>query len=133
MKKQADIGLLILRVSLGVLMLLHGIAKVTKGVGGIETTLVEAGLPGIFAYGVYIGEIIAPLLMIAGYRTRIAAVFFICTMLVAIFIANPEKVTMLTRTGGWAVELQALFLFGALALFFTGGGKLALSTKNNWD
>lgn len=126
-------GLLILRVSLGVLMLLHGIAKLVKGVGGIESMLEQAGLPGFLAYGVYLGEILAPALLIIGFRTRVAALLFICTMLVAIFIANPEKVTMLLNTGGWAVELQALFLFGALTLFFTGGGKLSISSKNKWD
>ncbi len=126
-------GLLILRVSLGVLMLLHGIAKLVKGVGGIESMLRQAGLPGFLAYGVYLGEILAPALLIIGFRTRVAALLFICTMLVAIFIANPEKVTMLLNTGGWAVELQALFLFGALTLFFTGGGKLSISSKNKWD
>lgn len=126
-------GLLILRVSLGVLMLLHGIAKLVKGVGGIESMLEQAGLPGFLAYGVYLGEILAPALLIIGFRTRVAALLFICTMLVAIFIANPEKVAMLLNTGGWAVELQALFLFGALTLFFTGGGKLSISSKNKWD
>ncbi len=126
-------GLLILRVSLGVLMLLHGIAKLLKGVGGIESMLEQAGLPGFLAYGVYLGEILAPALLIIGFRTRVAALLFICTMLVAIFIANPEKVAMLLNTGGWAVELQALFLFGALTLFFTGGGKLSISSKNKWD
>lgn len=128
-----NLGLLILRVSLGVLMLLHGIAKLVKGVGGIESMLRQAGLPGFLAYGVYLGEILAPALLIIGFRTRVAALLFICTMLVAIFIANPEKVTMLLNTGGWAVELQALFLFGALTLFFTGGGKLSISSKNKWD
>lgn len=128
-----NLGLLILRLSLGILMLLHGIAKITNGVGSIENMLEKAGLPAFFAYGTYLGEILAPVLLIIGFRTRIASFLFICTMLVAIFIANPHKVTMLLNTGGWAVELQALFLFGALTLFFTGGGKLSVSTRNKWD
>ena len=128
-----DLGYLILRLSIGGLMLFHGIAKVTHGLGYIEGVLSEKGLPAVLAYGVYLGEIIAPIMLILGFRTRIAALLYIPVMLVAMFIANGDKALTLTQTGAWAWELQALFLFGALALFFTGGGKYAVSTTNPWD
>ncbi|MCO5235592.1 MAG: DoxX family protein [Chitinophagaceae bacterium] len=131
--KNQNLGLLILRIGLGVLMLLHGIAKLTKGVGGIEDMLGQSGLPGFVAYFVYFGEILAPLFLIVGFRTRIAALLFIGTMLGAIFLANADKIGTLLNSGGWAIELQALFITGALTLFFTGGGKYALSGKNRWD
>lgn len=127
------IGLLILRLSLGVLMLLHGIAKLAKGVGGIESMMEQAGLPGFLAFGVYIGEVLAPVLLILGFRVRLAALAFMGTMIVAVLLAHPDDVFRLTGSGGWAVELQALYFFGAAALFFTGGGKLAVSTTGKWD
>jgi putative oxidoreductase len=126
-------GLLILRISLGVLMLLHGIAKITGGVGGIENNLVDKGLPGFIAYGVYVGEVIAPLMMIVGFRTRLAALIFAFNMLVAALLVHPNDIFALTDRGIYSLETLALFLFGGLALFFTGGGKFAVSSKSWWD
>jgi len=133
MNKNIDAGLLILRLTLGGLMLFHGIAKVIHGIGGIQGMLSSKGLPGFFAYGVYVGEIIVPLLLIFGFRTRIAALIFAFNMLVAMLLAHSGDIFSLSKHGGWAVELIALFLFGAVALFFTGAGKYALSTSNKWD
>lgn len=113
-------------------MLLHGVAKL-KGISGIENMLNNVGLPSFLAYGVYITEIVAPLLIMVGYRTRLAAAVFIFGVLFAIFLAHPSNVFVLNKHGGWGIELLGLFLFGGLTLFFTGGGKLALSSSNNWD
>ncbi|MDO4703780.1 DoxX family protein [Tannerella sp.] len=133
LNKNVDAGLFVLRVSLGILMLLHGLAKLTHGVEGIGQMLSAAGWPSWIAYGVYIGEIVAPILMIFGYGTRMAAAVFAFNMVVAIAMAHSGDLFTLGRTGGWAIELQALYLFGALALMFTGGGKYALSRRRWWD
>jgi putative oxidoreductase len=133
MKRNIDTGLLVLRLSIGVLMLFHGIAKVIHGLSGIKGLIAGNGLPAFLAYGVYIGEILIPLLIIVGYRTRLASVIFIINMLFALFLVHNNDIFSLSKTGGWAVELIALYLFGALALFFTGAGKYAYSKSNNWD
>ena len=126
-------GLLILRVSLGVLMLLHGIARITGGVEGIENSLVGKGLPGFIAYGVYVGEVVAPLMLIVGFRTRLAALLFSVNMVVAAVLAHPNDIFALTERGIYSLETLALFLFGGLALVFTGGGNFAVSSKSWWD
>lgn len=133
MKKNQDLGLLILRITIGGLMLFHGIAKLIHGIGGIQGMLAAKGLPSFIAYGVYVGEIIIPLLLIFGFRTRLAAIVFAFNMLVALFLAHSGDIFTLSKHGGWAVELIALFLFGAIALFFTGSGQYALSNTNKWD
>ena len=48
-----DLGKLVLRLSLGLLVLLHGVAKITGGIGFITQVVQDAGLPGFLAYGVY--------------------------------------------------------------------------------
>ena len=131
--RNADIGLLILRFSIGLMMLLHGIAKISHGVDGIAGMLNGIGLPGWIAFGVYMGEVVAPLFMMAGFRTRLASAVFIVNMLVILFIAHGSQLFSLSPMGGWVLELQGLYFFGAVALFFTGGGKYALSSKNSWD
>jgi len=78
-----DSGKLLIRVAVGFLVLLHGIFKISAGVGFIAGMLAKAGLPGGIAYLVYVGEIVAPLLMIAGLYTRAAAGVVVINMLVA--------------------------------------------------
>lgn len=131
--RNTDLGLLILRLSLGILMMLHGISKLINGAGFIEDVVVSAGLPSFIAYGVYVGEVIAPLFIIFGYGTRVAALIFAFNMIVAVGLAHSGDIFSLSETGGWTLELQGLYFFGALALIFTGGGKYALSTKHIWD
>ena len=133
LEKNVDAGLLVLRLSVGVLMLLHGIAKLVYGIDPIEQMVVAAGLPSFVAYGVYVGELIAPLFIIIGFGTRAASVVFAFNMLVATLLAHSSQLLQLGDTGGWVLELQGLFFFAALVLVFTGGGKYALSNKYIWD
>jgi len=131
--RNTDLGILILRLSIGILMLLHGIAKLSHGAGMIEQMVAQTGLPSFIAYGVYIGEVIAPLFIILGYGTRIAAAVFAFNMIVAVSMAHSGDIFTLSDTGGWTLELQGLYFFGALALVFTGAGKYAISKKHLWD
>lgn len=131
--KNNDLGLLLIRLALGFLMLLHGIAKLTHGIDFLGDMFKNLGLPSFFAYSVYIGEVIAPVLIIIGYRTRLAALVFAFTMVVAVGMAHASDIFKLSETGGWALELQGLYFFGAIALFFTGAGKYAASTNSKWD
>ena len=133
MNRNIDLGLLILRLSVGGLMLLHGIAKIMHGVGPIQEMIISSSMPGFFAYGVYIGEVVAPLFIILGVATRASSIVFSINCLVAMFMVHSSDLFTLTATGGWAVELLGLYLFGAAALAFTGGGKYALSKKYIWD
>ncbi len=132
MNKNLDLGLLILRIAVGALMLLHGIAKL-NGVSFIEGILDGAGLPTFLAYGVYITEIVAPLFIIVGYRTRLASIVFAFGILFAMFSVHSGDIFSLTQQGGWGVELLGLYLFGSITLFFSGGGKIAVSSDNKWD
>ncbi|MEF7614154.1 DoxX family protein [Aquincola sp. MAHUQ-54] len=125
-----DIGKLVLRLAVGVLMLLHGIFKIGSGVGGIAGMLQGAGLPAFLAYGVYVGEVLAPLLLIIGAWTRLAAVVIAVNMVVAIALAHASQLMSLTPQGGWALELQGLYLFGAIAIALLGAGGLSVAGAN---
>ena len=129
MFKSDDTGKLVLRLALGILILLHGVAKVTKGVDGIGGMLASHGLPAFLAYGVYVGEILAPALLIVGLFTRPAAVIVAINMLVAIWLVHRKDLGAINGQGGWALELQGMFLFAAISLAFTGGGRFGLNNK----
>lgn len=124
-----DVGKLVLRLTLGILLLLHGLAKITAGVGWLFKTLDDAGLPEALAYGVYIGEVLAPLLVIIGFYSRIGALVIAVNMLFAIGLAHMKDLFILTKTGGWALELQAFFLFTAVALALMGPGRFSVNRK----
>ena len=124
-----DIGKLLLRVVLGVLFLLHGIAKIKGGVGPIEGMITGAGLPGFLAYGVYIGEVLAPLLLIVGFYSRIAAVVIAFNIVVAIALAHAKEIFQLGPQGGWMLELQGMFLFTAIAIALIGPGRFSINRR----
>ena len=133
MKTNLNAGLLTWRLTLGILMILHGVHKLIYGLDFIEGLLTELGLPAFFALGVYVGEIVAPLLLIIGFRTKIAALILAFTMATAVWMVHLEDIFLLAASGAWAIEAAALFMFGAIGLVFTGGGKYALSTRSKWD
>jgi putative oxidoreductase len=122
-----DLGKLVLRLTVGVLMLFHGIAKLGSGVGSIESMLAFRGLPESIAWGVYLGEVIAPLLLIAGSYSRLAGLIIAVNMVFAVFLVHMGHLFMFTQTGGWRLELQAFFLFGAVAIMLLGAGRFSLS------
>jgi len=124
--ENADLGKLIIRLTLGGLLLFHGIAKLLNGVGFIEGLLANHGLPGFLAYGVFVGELIAPLMIILGYQTRIGALLIVFNMLVAIVLVHTNELLALSSSGGWALELQGFFLFTAVAVMFLGPGRYKL-------
>lgn len=124
-----DLGKLILRLTLGILVLLHGLAKITGGVGSVQGMLANAGLPEFLAYWVYLGEVLGPIMIIIGWNTRIGAGLIAINMLFAIGLAHTHEIFALTGSGGWALELQGMYLMTALALIFTGPGAFAINRK----
>ena len=109
-------AMVLLRVALAVLMLFHGWAKITKGIGGVESLVIKAGLPGWVAYGVYLGEVVAPLLMLMGLWVVAAAVVMAISMLFALFLAHTGHFLSVSNSGGWALELQAFFLICSIVV-----------------
>ncbi|MDW3685589.1 DoxX family protein [Cupriavidus sp. CV2] len=129
-----DLGKAVLRIVLGVLVLLHGISKLIAGPGFVTQVVTQAGLPPALAYGVYIGEVVAPVLLILGLWARVAALIVIVNMLVAVGLVHMKQLGMLADTGGWALELQAMFLGGAIAVALLGAGRLSVGGINGkWN
>jgi putative oxidoreductase len=126
---QNDIARLLLRVTLGVLILLHGIAKLQDGVGGIEGMVVARGLPAELAYAVFIGEVLAPLMLIFGFHARIGAVLVAINMVVAIVLVHVGQLASFNGQGGWAIELQAIYLVSAIALALSGPGRFGINGR----
>lgn len=113
---QPRAAMVLLRVTLAVLMLFHGWAKITNGVAGIEAMVVKAGLPAFFAYGVFIGEVIAPLFVLVGLFVVPAAWIIAVNMVVAVVLVHSNHFLQLSKSGGWSLELQAFFFVTAVVV-----------------
>ena len=124
-----DLGKLVLRLTLGILILLHGIFKLRYGIDPIQGMLTGMGMPAFIAYGVYAGEVLGPLLLIIGFYARIGAALIATNMLFAFALAHMHELTSLTQNGGWALELQGMFLFTAVALVLMGPGRIGISQR----
>ena len=109
-------GVLLLRFTVAGLMLFHGVAKLRNGLEGIESLLANVGLPTWFSYGVLVGEVLAPLLVLAGVWVRPAALVMAFTMVVAVGLAHSTQLFTIGRTGGYGLELQAFFFFCSIAI-----------------
>lgn len=120
------IGKLILRLMVGGMMLLHGIHKVANGTGYIEGILTNEGLPEYLAYGVYVGEVLAPLLLILGWKSKLWASIIFVNMLIAIYLTKLSEFFSLGSHGAWAIEVPMFYLFSALVIILLGGGKYSI-------
>ncbi len=129
-----DFGKLILRVTLSVLILFHGLSKVIGGVGFITGMVAKAGLPPAAGYLVYIGEVIAPLLVLFGVWARVGALVIVINMVVAILLVHTSQFFTIGKTGGWALELQGMYLVSALAIALLGAGRYSVAgSGGRWN
>lgn len=125
-----ETGKLLLRLSVAILILFHGFKKFSYGISGVKALVLKAGLPEFLAYGVYMGELIIPFLLLIGLFTRISALILSVTMIAAIFLAYADKLLMLdAKTGGPLIELPLLYLLASLSIAFLGAGKYSLDRK----
>ena len=123
---QTDMGKLLLRIMLGGLMLFHGIGKLSHGIDFVKGTLTANGLPEMMAYGVYVGEIIAPLMLLIGFKSRIAGAIIAFNMIMALFLVHSNELLRISDTGGLTIELQLFYLLSSIAITLLGSGKYAV-------
>jgi putative oxidoreductase len=118
-----DIGKLVLRLTTAGLILFHGISKIIHGVAFIEEPLVALHLPAILAYGVFVGEVVAPVFLITGLWTRVAALVIAFNLIVAIALDAYRFAFVIQQGGAWGLEAEAFFFLTALVVFLIGPGR----------
>lgn len=116
------LGIVLLRSYLAVALLLHGISKVMNGIDPIVGMVSAHGLPPAFGYLVYVGEVLAPVLLLLGVWVVPAALVVAVNMLVAVALAHAGQLASLSRSGGWALELQGFYFVCAVVVALTAGG-----------
>ena len=116
------LGLLVLRVTLGLIFFSHGYPKVAHSAPGMQAFFVEHGLPGYFVYISGVLEVFGAILLALGIFTRGAALLLAIEMGVAIWKVH--------STGGYLAihnyEFPLAILAGSFALATVGAGRLSL-------
>jgi putative oxidoreductase len=121
-----NIAKLILRVMVGGMMLLHGVHKALNGIGFIKGMLKSQGIPEMLAYGVYVGEILAPIFLIIGWKSRVWASIIVVNMVGVLYLTHMGDFLKLGAHGAWAVELPMFYLLSAFSIVLFGSGKYAV-------
>ena len=120
--KLLSLGLLILRVLVGITMLTHGLAKLTSFSELSATFPDPIGLGSTLSLILIIGaEVGCSLFVIVGAFTRLATIPLMFSMLVVLFVVHASDPFQVK-------ELPLLYLGIYILLFFTGAGRISLDS-----
>jgi putative oxidoreductase len=134
MMRGDDLAKFLLRVTLGVLMLFHGVGKIGARADYAPGLVAKVGLPSELGYLVYVGEVVAPILLILGIWTRPAALLVVINMVVAFLLVLSKRFFALGNFGGWALELEGMFFMTALVVALLGAGRFSLGgASGRWN
>lgn len=120
-----DIGKLVLRLSLGGLMLFHGLHTLLNGLAPLQAILAAHNIPENAAYFAYLGGLVAPILIIVGLFSRVGAVLVMLNVVIMLVLADFSKIASIASDGSYALEVQAFYFFTALAVSLLGAGRFS--------
>jgi len=127
-----DLAALVLRVGFGLYMLLgHGLGKFQSLIGGGEIQFPSIlGLPASVCLGLAVfAEFLACIFIIVGYKTRLAALPVLMTMIIAAFMIHGNDPFFMQGAEGGSKEPAMLYLFGFLSIYLLGSGKYSVDDK----
>src|SRR6056297_32581 len=117
------IGLAFFRISMSLMMVTHGLPKFQKLIAGdfeFGDPIGIGATPSLFL--AVIGEFICPILVIVGYKTRLASIPTAITMLVAAFIAHSDDPF-------GSKEKALLYLVTFITIALLGPGKYSIDKR----
>jgi putative oxidoreductase len=90
------------------------------GVDVMENILIANSIPyaKYVAYGVYLGEVVAPIFLIFHRYVKIASTIIVLNMSVAIFLVYRDALFSIGKDGAWSAEVPMIYLIMALTLVF---------------
>ena len=124
----ADVGILILRVVLGIVMILHGVYKFQKKSFFDQKWREDYGFPRVSVLLTGIVQVACGLAIIGGVFSRLAALILFMVMLVATYISiGKHHEPFLSTPDGKGWDINFLLMGSLIALIFLGDGKWALA------
>ena len=127
-EQRTDQAALLLRLTLGVMYLAHGLLLkvLTYGIAGTVGFFAGIGLPAWLAYATIVGEVLGGALLVLGVRSQWVALALTPTLLGAIFWVHAGKGWVFSANGGgW--EYPAFLIVVSVAVALLGDGPYALA------
>ena len=126
---QQAIGITLLRLSMGVMFLSHGLLKVLVfTLAGTVGFFESLGLPGFLAYLVTFAEIIGGILLIVGFKTRLVSWALTPVLLGATWAHLGNGWVFSNANGGW--EYPLFLVVAGIALALSGPGAFAIDNRD---
>lgn len=121
-------GLVLLRLAAGLMLLVAGTQKAFNldQLSEFSSAMAAINLPPQAVYVVFLFEIVAPLMVILGVLSRLAAGFIVVYMLIAIFAISFDNIFTLVPGRGHALEAEFMYLLASLAVCCLGSGDKAI-------
>ncbi|MFL0798572.1 MAG: DoxX family protein [Cellvibrionaceae bacterium] len=126
MKNHNVFGPLVLRVSLGVVLIAHSLylKMMVFGLSGTAGYFESIGLPAFMAYVVFLVEAVTGVMLIIGYKAKIASLIVAPILLGATLVHVPNGWLFTAENGGWEYPLFLTLVAIAVALMGSGGYSL---------
>lgn len=126
----APYGVMLLRVSLGVMWVAHALLKLLVfTLPGTAQFFASIGLPGFLAYPVFAVELLGGLALVFGIYARQIALALVPVMAVAAWVHLPNGWVHTSAGGGW--EYPVFLMAASLSLWLLGDGAAALR-RSTW-
>jgi putative oxidoreductase len=123
--RSTAVGLLVLRVALGVMFIAHALLKLwVFSLPGTAQFFQSVGLPGALAYMVFAAELIGGAALVLGIYSRQVALLLVPVLLGAAWVHWPNGWLFTNKNGGW--EYPVFLAAAALAHWLAGDGAYAL-------
>lgn len=125
----ADYAALLLRISLGVMFLAHGLVLkvMTFGLAGTAGYFESIGYPALFAYLVILAEIVGGLMLIAGAYVRVVSLALLPVLIGATLQHLAAGWVFTAPGGGW--EFPAFWTMALVVQALLGPGAFAAATE----
>lgn len=128
-----SLGIFVLRLSLGIMFLAHGLLKVfVFGPAGTAGFFASLGLPGALGYLIIAAEVGGGIALILGAQTRVVAAALIPVLIGSILFVHGDKGWLFSNEGGgW--EYPAFLIAASVAQVLLGAGAYAWDTRGRND
>lgn len=121
-EKHTDLGITILRVSLGIMWISHALLKWNVfTIAGFATWLDGQGLPAIMAWPIFLLELVGGIAILTGFYGRYFSTILLPVIIVATWTHLPNGWLHTSTGGGW--EYPLFLVVVSVAHILLGEGK----------
>ncbi len=126
----AQLGIALLRVSLGVMWIAHALLKLLVFTLPVTAQFfASVGFPGFLAYPVFAAELLGGIALVLGLYARQAALALVPVMAAAAWVHLPNGWVHTSPGGGW--EDPVFLIAASIALWLIGDGAAAIK-RSEW-